>query len=86
MEKQVALREANQRFAEYVRAVERGEAFVITRRGKPVARLVPIDPGRRVLTPEQQAARQRALERMQRGIDLGDPDPEPFDRDSLYER
>ena len=59
VEKQVALREANQRFAHYVRAVEQGEAFVITRRGKPVARLVPIEPGRRVLTPEQQAARQR---------------------------
>ncbi len=67
MEKQVALREANQRFAQYVRAVEQGEAFVITRRGKPVARLVPVEPDKRVLTPEQQAARQQPLERMQRG-------------------
>ena len=52
-------------------AVEAGESFVITRRGKPVARLVPVEPGKRVLTPEQQAARQRALERMRRGIDMG---------------
>jgi prevent-host-death family protein len=81
--KEVALREANQQFAKYVRAVEAGESFVITRRGKPVARLVPIEPGERVLTPEQQAARQRALERLRRGIDMGRA---RFDRDELYER
>jgi prevent-host-death family protein len=48
MAKEVALREANQQFAKYVRAVEAGESFVITRRGKPVARLAPIEPGKRV--------------------------------------
>jgi prevent-host-death family protein len=85
LDKEVALREANQQFARYVRAVEAGQSFVITRRGRPVARLVPVEPGRRVLTPEQQAARARALERMQRGIDLGER-REPFDRDSLCER
>jgi prevent-host-death family protein len=82
MDKEVALREANQQFARYVRAVEAGQSFVITRRGKPVARLVPVEPGKRVLTPEQQAARARALERMQRGWDLGDY---KFNRDELYE-
>jgi hypothetical protein len=35
-----------------------------------------------VLTPEQQAARARALERMQRGWELGDY---KFNRDELYE-
>jgi prevent-host-death family protein len=82
MDKEVALREANQQFARYVRAVEAGQSFVITRRGKPVARLVPVEPGKRVLTPEQQAARARALERMQRGWELGDY---KFNRDELYE-
>ena len=85
VDREVALREANQRFAEYVRAVEAGESFVITRRGRPVARLVPIAAGKRVLTPEQQAARARALGRMQRGIDLGEPGKR-FDRDALHER
>ena len=85
VDREVALREANQRFAEYVRAVEAGESFVITRRGRPVARLVPIAAGKRVLTREQQAARARALERMQRGIDLGAPSKR-FDRDALHER
>jgi prevent-host-death family protein len=83
MEKEVALRDANQQFAKYVRAVEAGESFVITRRGKPVARLLPIEPGKRILTPEQQAARQRALERMRRGWDLGSY---KFNREELYER
>jgi prevent-host-death family protein len=83
MDKEVALRDANQRFAKYVRAVEAGESFVITRRGKSVARLVPIEPGKRILTPEQQAARQRALERLRKGWDLGDY---KFKRDELYER
>jgi prevent-host-death family protein len=82
MDKEVALREANQQFARYVRAVEAGQSFVITRRGRPVARLVPVEPGRRVLTPEQQAARARALERMRRGWDLGGY---KFRRDELYE-
>ena len=76
---------SNQRFAEYVRAVEGGESFVITRRGRPVARLVPIAAGKRTLTPEQQAARARARERMQQGIDLGEPGKR-FDCDALHER
>jgi prevent-host-death family protein len=83
MDKEVALRDANQQFAKYVRAVEGGQSFVITRRGKPVARLVPIEPGKRLLTPEQQAARQRARARMERGIDMGGA---RFSRDELYER
>ncbi len=83
MATEVTLREANQRFAQYVRAVEQGEAFVITRRGKPVARLLPMESGQRVLTPEQQAARERARERMRRGIDMGGG---RFDRDELHER
>jgi prevent-host-death family protein len=37
----IGLREANQQFARCVREVEAGEEFVITRDGKPVARLVP---------------------------------------------
>ena len=83
MEKEIALREANQQFARYVRAVESGESFVITRRGKPVARLVPVESGKRVLTPEQEAARERARERMRKGWDLGGY---KFSRDELYER
>ena len=83
MPEEISLREANQHFAKYVRAVEQGGAFIITRRGEPVAQLVPVDTAGRQLTPAQQAARRRSLERMRRGWDLGG---ERIDRDALHER
>lgn len=82
MAKTVTLREANQSFSRCIRAVEAGEEFVITRNGKPVARLSPVG-GRRVLTPEQQAAWERTLARMAKGWNIG---AGPLDRDSLHER
>ncbi|HEV2300659.1 MAG TPA: type II toxin-antitoxin system prevent-host-death family antitoxin [Stellaceae bacterium] len=82
MAKTVTLREANQSFSRCVREVEAGEEFIITRNGKPVARLVPAG-GRRVLTPEQEAAWNRARARMEKGWPLN---AGPLDRDSLHER
>jgi prevent-host-death family protein len=82
MARQITLREANQRFAQCVRAVEAGEELVITRNGTPVAKLVPIAGGR-VLTPEQQASWTRLREMMERGWDIG---AGPLDRDALHER
>ena len=37
----ISLREANQNFSRLIAAVERGEMFAITRRGREVARLAP---------------------------------------------
>ena len=37
----ISLRDANQNFSRLIAAVERGEAFCITRRGHEVARLTP---------------------------------------------
>jgi prevent-host-death family protein len=82
MAKTVTLREANQSFSRCVREVEAGEEFVITRNGKPVARLVPMS-GERILTPEQEAALARTLARMKKGWPLN---AGPLDRDSLHER
>ena len=81
MAKTVTLREANQSFSRCVREVEAGEEFVITRNGKPVARLVPAG-SERVLTPEQEAAWARTRARMAEGWPLN---AGPLDRDSLYE-
>jgi prevent-host-death family protein len=81
MTKQISLREANQNFAKYVRAVEAGESFTITRRGEPVARLTPA-AGPRRLTPRQEAALARTAERMRRGWPLGGG---KLDREALYE-
>lgn len=41
MKQQISLRQANQHLSRYVKAVERGHEFVITRRGKPVAVIAP---------------------------------------------
>jgi prevent-host-death family protein len=82
MTKTLTLRDANQTFARCIREVEAGEDIVITRNGKPVARLSPINQ-QRVLTPEQQAAWERTQQRMAKGWDIG---AGPLDRDSLHER
>jgi prevent-host-death family protein len=81
MSKIITLREANQGFSRYMREVEAGEEFVITRKGRPVGRLTPIG-GQRVLTPEQEEARARALARMKKGAPLGIG---KFNRDEIYE-
>lgn len=80
--KTITLRDANQGFARCVREVEAGEEFVITRNGTPVARLAPI-AGRRVLSPEQEAALARTKALMEEGWQLGG---ERFDRDQAHER
>ena len=83
MDRTVPLREANQSFARIVREAESGTSFTITRKGVPVARIVPMQSGRRRLTPEQEAARERSRVRMARGWPMGIG---RFDRDALHER
>ena len=43
---EIGLFEAKNKLSELVDRAERGEETVITRRGKPVAKLVPVQPGR----------------------------------------
>lgn len=79
--KAISLREANQAFSRCIREVEAGEEITITRRGRPIARLVPI--GRdRVLTPEQEAALARLQDAMEKGWPLNTG---RFNRDELYD-
>jgi prevent-host-death family protein len=64
----VGVSEARNQLSDLLDRVERGEAVIITRRGKPVARLVP-------------DASQDALQRMRkRASQIG---PGPFDWDGL---
>lgn len=66
MRRKVELREVGDRTDELLDRVEQGETIVITRRGKPVAELVPHRPGAgRWLTPAE------VMEI--RGIAAGDP-------------
>jgi prevent-host-death family protein len=78
----VSAREANQRFSKLLQAVVEGEEVVITRRGKPVARLAPIKEG--VRDAEREAEIERIIAHFREGIDLGEP--VSWTRDELYER
>ncbi|HEU5017151.1 MAG TPA: type II toxin-antitoxin system prevent-host-death family antitoxin [Pseudolabrys sp.] len=51
--------EAKNKFSELLDRVERGEHVVITRRGKPVAELVPVKPQRDVERAREAARRIR---------------------------
>jgi prevent-host-death family protein len=79
----VSAREANQQFSRILRDVEAGAEVLVTRRGRPVARIVPAQPSReRQLTPEQEAALERTRQRLEKGWDLGGG---KFNRDELYD-
>ena len=53
--------EAKNRLSELLDRVERGEEVVITRRGKPTAKLVPISPRREVAGAREAVRRIREL-------------------------
>jgi prevent-host-death family protein len=83
MQRSVSAREANQQFSRLLRDVEAGAEILVTRRGRPVARIVPAQsPGERQLTPEQEAALERTRRRLEKGWDLGGG---KFNRDELYD-
>lgn len=79
---EVNIREANQHFSQYIKAVESGEEIIITRRGRPVAKIVGVKPTRS-LSEEQNEARRRALQLMRAGYALGG---ERIDREAIHER
>lgn len=58
--KEIGAFEAKNKLSEILRAVERGERFIITRRGKPVAEIGP-PPGEHRLTPQEAVARIEAI-------------------------
>jgi prevent-host-death family protein len=78
----VSAREANQRFSKLLQAVVEGEEVMITRRGKPVARLMPIETP--AIDAERQAEIDRIIAHLREGVDLGEP--VSWARDELYER
>jgi prevent-host-death family protein len=83
MRKTITLREANQAFSRCIREVEAGEEITITRRGQPIAQIVPVRH-KRVLTRDQEKALDQALKIMEEGWDLGIE--HPLDRDALHAR
>lgn len=82
MQEIVSIRDANQHLSRYLERVEKGAEIIITRRGKPIARVLPIASPPN-LSDGQCAARERLRERMNRGYALGGA---RTDRDTLHER
>ena len=81
--KTVTLREANQDLSKLVRELEEtGEAYLITRHGRPVARLLRYEADR-TADPEWQAAYARMMRHLEKGVHLGGL---RVKRDDLYDR
>lgn len=78
--REVSLREANQNFSACIAEVEAGESLILTRRGEPVAEIVPYT-GKK-LDPRKEAARKRLLALMDAGHDWGGP----YTYDERHER
>jgi prevent-host-death family protein len=77
----ISAREANQRFSDLLGKAADGETVIITRRGEPVAQLVPY--GAAAMTEDRARAWDRLIHRLECGLALGG---HRFDRDSLYDR
>lgn len=79
--RRVSMREANQNFSGVMAEVEAGEKFIVEKRGKPVAKIVPF----RGLSEE--AKRQKAIKELfkllDKGLDLGG-EPAPS-KDEMHE-
>ena len=81
--KTVSLREANQDLSKLVRELEEtGEEYLITRHGRPVARLVRHEVDR-TAEPEWHAAYARMKTLLEKGFHLGG---RGVDRDALHDR
>jgi prevent-host-death family protein len=82
--KTVSSRDANQRFSKILAEAEAGREVVITKRGKPVARLVPFR-ARKKISKERQAALDDLMAMLRKGWDL-DYANNKMTRDEMHER
>ena len=78
----VSLMTANQEFSRLIREVEHGEGVLITRRGRPVAKLVPHRTDK-TADPEWAAAYRRMMRKLEEGASLGGL---KVTRDDLHDR
>lgn len=78
MPQTISARDANQRFSDILGRAAQGESIVITRRGEPVAQLMPYTESRK-----SSQAWSRLLGTLEAGLSLGG---ERLDRDALYDR
>ena len=76
----VSAREANQGFSKLLAEVADGEEVVITRHGKPVARLSPVVPS---IHPDREKAIKEMIALLEKGLPIGG---RRFTRDEMHER
>jgi prevent-host-death family protein len=79
MEKSISAAAANRKFSQLLRDVREGQSYVVTNRGKPVSRIVPLHENRGV----RATSRSRLLNRLrsQRVTEIG-----PWERGNLYDK
>ena len=79
METVIPVSEARRRFRQLLREVGRGRSYLVTRRGRPIARIVPVQVG----SAGRSNARRRLLQRLrsQRTIIV-----DRWVRERLYDR
>jgi prevent-host-death family protein len=78
MEKSVAAADANRHFSRILREVQDGDSFVVTARGRPVARIVPIND----VEAKRRAAHAELMRRLGTQPVVNVP---PWTREELYE-
>ena len=61
---------ANQNFSKLIKEIEKGEMFVITRRGRPIAKLIP-HKLKKVDDPEWVTAYEQMIVKLNEGASLG---------------
>lgn len=81
MPRTVSAADANRQFSEILGHAAEGETIVITRRGEPVAQLLPF--GRPSVDEGRGRALDRLLTMLEEGLPLGGG---TFERETLYER
>jgi prevent-host-death family protein len=85
-EEEITVRDANQGFSRLIARVERGVRFVVTKKGKPVARIAPVDAQAGAREQRRRAARERLRALMQSGIESEEGWTYAGDRDALHGR
>jgi prevent-host-death family protein len=78
--KYVGAREANQKFSKLLAEVESGQTVIVTKRGREVARIVPVSDKR---DPDRERAARRLRKAFSGGLRLGG---RRFTRDEMHER
>ncbi|MGB6130614.1 MAG: type II toxin-antitoxin system prevent-host-death family antitoxin [Acidobacteriaceae bacterium] len=78
MEELISATEANRQFSRLLDGVRRGNTYLVTSHGRPIARIAPLGEGRRTIVEARAALLERL--RSQPAVDAGH-----WTRDELYE-